>query len=219
MLHSIQVYLGMGVNVWVGVCNHSMVLHFQVTKTRSFHKPTYDTLRLSLLAMKEHCLSCDVRELCLPRIGCGLDHLQWDRVVTMLFELFSDTDIKMTVYYLLSWNHMATSHDHVTWWTLNLSQSVLLLLSIDNRMECTHSVVWSHTQYHGLQDYPLPSVHSTHVTVSGFFYCLLFVELHWCCFNLYFELQYNIIQIPYWMLCVYFKHVNYNWNCTLKWVE
>ncbi len=72
----------------------------KVTKPRYFHKPTYDTLRSSLLALHKHCQRNGVGELCLPRIGCGLDRLQWDRVSHMIQEVFSETDIAITVYYL-----------------------------------------------------------------------------------------------------------------------
>ena len=72
----------------------------QVTKVRYFHKPTYDTLSSSLHALRDHCVSSGVRELCMPRIGCGLDKLKWDRVVAMIREVFADMDMVITVYYL-----------------------------------------------------------------------------------------------------------------------
>lgn len=75
-------------------------LLIQVTKPRYFHKPTYDTLRSSLLALHEHCHGNGVTELCLPRIGCGLDKLQWDRVSRMIREIFADSAMTITVYYL-----------------------------------------------------------------------------------------------------------------------
>ena len=72
----------------------------QITKPRYFHKPTYETLRSSLLAMKDHCQANCVRELCMPRIGCGLDRLQWDKVSGMIMEIFNELDISIRVYYL-----------------------------------------------------------------------------------------------------------------------
>jgi len=36
----------------------------------------------------------------MPRIGCGLDKLKWDRVVAMIREVFADVDMAITVYYL-----------------------------------------------------------------------------------------------------------------------
>lgn len=72
----------------------------QVTKVRYFHKPTYDTLHSSLQAMRDHCVSNGVKELCMPRIGCGLDRLKWEKVVEMIQEVFAGLDISITVYYL-----------------------------------------------------------------------------------------------------------------------
>ncbi len=72
----------------------------QVTKPRSFHKPTYRTLHSSLLKMKEHCEAHGVRGVALPRIGCGLDKLSWDRVSEMIQSVFKDLDMTITVYYL-----------------------------------------------------------------------------------------------------------------------
>ncbi|XP_066481301.1 ADP-ribose glycohydrolase OARD1 [Tiliqua scincoides] len=75
-------------------------VYYLITKNRYFHKPTYDNLRKSLEAMKFHCLKHGVSHISMPRIGCGLDRLNWSKVSTMLEEVFEDTDIKITVYTL-----------------------------------------------------------------------------------------------------------------------
>lgn len=36
----------------------------------------------------------------MPRIGCGLDKLEWNKVKEMIKEIFEDTDIVIEVYYL-----------------------------------------------------------------------------------------------------------------------
>lgn len=33
----------------------------------------------------------------MPRIGCGLDRLQWDKVKTIIEEVFADTDVEILV--------------------------------------------------------------------------------------------------------------------------
>lgn len=78
---------------WLGVL-------MQVTKPRYFHKPTYDTLHSSLVALRERCASNGITELCMPRIGCGLDKLEWDKVKEMIQEIFADIKISITVYTL-----------------------------------------------------------------------------------------------------------------------
>ncbi|XP_033914492.2 ADP-ribose glycohydrolase OARD1-like [Acipenser ruthenus] len=75
-------------------------VYYLITKKKAHQKPTYESLRKSLEAMREHCVSNEVRELSMPRIGCGLDRLDWKKVAVMIEEVFQDTDIQITVYTL-----------------------------------------------------------------------------------------------------------------------
>ncbi|XP_028390691.1 ADP-ribose glycohydrolase OARD1-like [Dendronephthya gigantea] len=75
-------------------------IYYLVTKPRYFHKPTYDTLRSSLIAMKVHCKEHEVTTLAMPRIGCGLDRLDWGEVRKIIKETFQDTNIHLTIYAL-----------------------------------------------------------------------------------------------------------------------
>jgi hypothetical protein len=76
------------------------ILFVQVTKLRYFNKPTYDTMHRSLHSLREQCISRGITKLCMPRIGCGLDGLDWDRVKGMIQEIFSDCEISITIYTL-----------------------------------------------------------------------------------------------------------------------
>ena len=71
-----------------------------VTKERYFHKPTYGSLEASLLDMKNQCSAFGVTKLAMPRIGCGLDRLNWDDVSRMIQRVFADTEIEVMVYSL-----------------------------------------------------------------------------------------------------------------------
>lgn len=75
-------------------------IYYLITKKRASHKPTYENLQKSLEAMKSHCLKNGVTDLSMPRIGCGLDRLQWENVSAMIEEVFDATDIRITVYTL-----------------------------------------------------------------------------------------------------------------------
>lgn len=71
-----------------------------ITKEKYWHKPTYDTLRKSLLSAKEVIVSLDDRygelvKLAMPKIGCGLDKLSWDKVKAIIEEVFADTNIEI----------------------------------------------------------------------------------------------------------------------------
>ena len=48
--------------------------------------------------MKEHCESNRVKNLSMPRIGCGLDNLQWTDVKKTIVRVFHDIDINITIY-------------------------------------------------------------------------------------------------------------------------
>ncbi|KAM4885375.1 ADP-ribose glycohydrolase OARD1 isoform 1-T1 [Sylvia borin] len=75
-------------------------IYYLITKQKVSHKPTYENMQKSLEAMKAHCLNNGVTDISMPRIGCGLDGLQWEKVSAILEEVFDNTDIKITVYSL-----------------------------------------------------------------------------------------------------------------------
>ena len=71
-----------------------------VTKEKYYYKPTYQTLKESLVDMKccylvnfgEH-----ASKIAMPKIGCGLDRLKWDDVEHIIKDVFADTDVKILV--------------------------------------------------------------------------------------------------------------------------
>lgn len=75
-------------------------VYYLITKKRYNQKPTYDSLRLSLEDMRSHCELNGVARVSMPRIGCGLDRLQWDKVSVILEQVFKHTNISITVYSL-----------------------------------------------------------------------------------------------------------------------
>jgi hypothetical protein len=70
---------------------------YLVTKAKYFHKPMYESLESSLQALKTLCVDLHVRQLAVPRLGCGLDKLSWERVIRMLEAIFADTAVEITV--------------------------------------------------------------------------------------------------------------------------
>jgi len=68
-----------------------------ITKRRSSGKPTYETLKSSLLNMKHLCIAFSITKIAMPKIGCGLDRLQWGKVKEMLHETFNDMPIEILV--------------------------------------------------------------------------------------------------------------------------
>ncbi|XP_068996745.1 ADP-ribose glycohydrolase OARD1-like [Embiotoca jacksoni] len=75
-------------------------VYYLITKKKASQKPTYDSLRCSLEDMKSHCIKKGVTRISMPRIGCGLDKLQWARVSAILEQVFKTSNISITVYSL-----------------------------------------------------------------------------------------------------------------------
>ena len=71
-----------------------------VTKARGYQKPTYDSLKETLIDMREQCKEIKITKLAIPRIGSGHDKLDWDSVKDVIIEVFSDAEIEILVYVL-----------------------------------------------------------------------------------------------------------------------
>merc|ERR1712142_1443708 len=69
-----------------------------VTKEKYSDRPTYESLRKSLDGMKSHAVAHNVDEICMPRVGCGLDGLSWPAVRTLIKNVFQFTGIRVNVY-------------------------------------------------------------------------------------------------------------------------
>ena len=50
--------------------------------------------------MKKHCITNNVKNISMPLIGCGLDRLDWNKVKILLYKIFNNTSIQITVYKL-----------------------------------------------------------------------------------------------------------------------
>jgi O-acetyl-ADP-ribose deacetylase (regulator of RNase III) len=61
-------------------------------------KPKYDDLDHALQELRKKVDELGVKELAMPKIGCGLDHLKWERVETYLQIIFDDWEGSIEVY-------------------------------------------------------------------------------------------------------------------------
>lgn len=68
-----------------------------VTKRCCWNKPTYESLKASLVSMKDICKSKGINKVAMPLIGCGLDKLEWDKVSQIIKNVFEDTDVEILV--------------------------------------------------------------------------------------------------------------------------
>lgn len=68
-----------------------------ITKSKYYGKPTYDTLRSSLESVKQQIINNDIKYLACPRLGCGLDRLQWGRVRSIIQDVFTGLNLEILV--------------------------------------------------------------------------------------------------------------------------
>ena len=68
-----------------------------ITKKKSYGKPTLQSLQKSLDVMKEMTVAKNIKKIAMPKIGCGLDRLQWADVSGYLKDIFKDSDIEILV--------------------------------------------------------------------------------------------------------------------------
>lgn len=71
-----------------------------ITKDRYWRKPTYTSLAKTLAALHKTVRQQQIKTLAIPRIGCGLDRLSWQKVSLMITAMFEDTDVTIIVYRL-----------------------------------------------------------------------------------------------------------------------
>ena len=71
-----------------------------VTKKRYFHKPTLETLRQALEDLRSQALEIKIQKLAMPKIGCGLDKLDWADVHKVIKDIFSGTEFEILIRYL-----------------------------------------------------------------------------------------------------------------------
>ncbi|XP_041764703.1 ADP-ribose glycohydrolase OARD1-like [Anopheles merus] len=77
----------------------SRYVYYLITKKTYNLKPTYDDLTKSLRAMKEHMAKSGVGKLAIPRIGCGIDGLEWGKVKEILNTVFGEDGAYEIVVY------------------------------------------------------------------------------------------------------------------------
>ena len=63
-----------------------------VTKERFYDKPNLSTLSKTLEAMNIHASTNDVSTIAIPKLGCGLDQMNWQEVVKLLCDIFAYAD-------------------------------------------------------------------------------------------------------------------------------
>ena len=68
-----------------------------VTKSKFFEKPTLDNPTISLKNMRGHALLNNITTISMPKVGCGLDKLQWTDVFRLIQDTFTYSGIQIHI--------------------------------------------------------------------------------------------------------------------------
>ena len=71
-----------------------------VTKTNFFDEPNLPALSLTLEEMKSDARLYGISIIGIPKIGCGLDQMNWQEAVKLLRDFFAYSNIRIVVYTL-----------------------------------------------------------------------------------------------------------------------
>ena len=71
-----------------------------VTKEKYLDKRDLQTLATTLQSMQSHATMHGVSAIAMPKIGCGLDQMNWQDVVKLLRDIFAYSEIQIVVYSL-----------------------------------------------------------------------------------------------------------------------
>ena len=81
-------------------CKKALVANL-VTKKYYYSKPTYKSLEESLVDLKDYVSkNNNIKRILMPKIGCGLDRLKWEKVKVIIERIFESLDIVIHVYYI-----------------------------------------------------------------------------------------------------------------------
>ena len=69
-----------------------------LTKKNKDDVVTYSTLTTCFENLRDACYRDNTRYLAIPKIGCGRDKLEFEKVYALINEIFGDTDIKVCIF-------------------------------------------------------------------------------------------------------------------------
>lgn len=84
----------------IGYLDKNIYVFNLITKKSYFNKPNYNSIDKCLDILQERCIIYNIKYLGIPKLGCGLDKLQWDKVREGIIERFKHMDIDIQVRYL-----------------------------------------------------------------------------------------------------------------------
>ena len=87
-----------GASVSMHIPSQNKSIFIFVTKSQYFKKPSIYDLTRSLRCMKKQLIEQGIKQIALPKIGCGLGKLQEQSVFNIIYDIFRRSDIKVFIY-------------------------------------------------------------------------------------------------------------------------
>ena len=88
-------------DVEIGDCietSHGSRRIFHMVTKRWFHnRPTYQAMEDAILSLRGQLFVHGISQLAIPKIGCGLDRLNWDIVAGLLDKYCTSVDIRVYI--------------------------------------------------------------------------------------------------------------------------
>lgn len=72
-------------------------IYYLISKELSSGKPTYKSITAAITKLRDYIVLHGVKKLAIPRIGCGLDKLEWYRVKNIIKYLFQGVGCEIKV--------------------------------------------------------------------------------------------------------------------------
>lgn len=87
-------------NLWNGngYCLATSHVLNLVTKAKYYLKPSKKTMKTSLGILHDIIIAYNIKSIAMPKIGCGLDQMQWNDVKSIILDTLGDVkDLRITV--------------------------------------------------------------------------------------------------------------------------
>ena len=72
-------------------------IFYLITKPKYWNKPTYSDLEKTLVELRTNLVDKKLTKLAMPKIGCGLDGLEWPKVRAIIENVFDESGIEIRV--------------------------------------------------------------------------------------------------------------------------
>ncbi|KRK05194.1 ADP-ribose glycohydrolase OARD1 isoform X2 [Drosophila yakuba] len=79
--------------------HNARFIYYLVTKSSLYEASTYDDVQSALICMREHMREHGVTKLAIPRLGCGIDRLDWLRVRSLLDLVFAEDSVDIIAFF------------------------------------------------------------------------------------------------------------------------